>query len=693
MSGTAEGNATWAVTPSTVPSWLVLEAYNGLYTSLENEAAFVRATAVTSGFVERLENYQASLRLTITSARVDVFEIPVLLRLSARDSAALGTWGAISAPTVEGAARGSCSSAVRVATTYVLNVDARIPFTSCDMESMPVAHSLPSTDDTRSFTASVTSLTQSTTHAATVVPRAYGIYHVSFEPVLLGDYVVTVKLDGARLAFCVQTHPYHSLNWNVRQATSLVVVGCNSTPRALKGRCLPLMADNAAALVAHGSNKANANSVILATVPRWAKQIACDALRCARHSSGSPFYREQRLPSGSPPEAYYSATRSINGSTATIDCRPCPDGTVCAFDTDVTTIWMRSGYWRLSDHTLDLRECPRNGTFSACLGGTTNGSCIGTQSGPMCKSCVEPSHYYDAEDGFCHECSAGIKAIVSKADFAIAVSVVCALVMVALLLCRLYQYPQYAPTVHHHLSAAMRYVSHKLQFLGLQCKLKVRGHPNLAHGPGFHDGLLPVRLMPQVVVAFLQIVSVLGDTFSVQLPEYFTDWLDVFNIVGLDWESLLLPKGCLAGSFTGRLVITAVAPIIPIFGVWAVFSLRALCSGSNNSSGASSDSGALVAIKAQLAHSLKSSLLSSTPLALLVTFAFSENYFRHELCQPQALSSEAQTPRPRPCPCPYPYPCPCPCSMFHVHVHVAEWQLIQCQCFVLAVPSTAASRK
>jgi hypothetical protein len=198
MGGTAEGNATWAIENSSVPAWLSLDALNGPYTTAANvPTPFVAVTALTSGFLERPENYEAKLRLTVSSRLDVVFEIPVMLQLSARVEASFSAWGTIDAPVVEGGARLSCTSAPAMQTSLVIDKEARFFFTSCDRDAMPVAHSLPSIEDTRAFVASVRQ--DNIVYSADVVPQTCGVYYVTFVPVLLGDYVATVSLNGEPL--------------------------------------------------------------------------------------------------------------------------------------------------------------------------------------------------------------------------------------------------------------------------------------------------------------------------------------------------------------------------------------------------------------------------------------------------------------------------------------------------------------
>ena len=63
-------------------------------------------------------------------------------------------------------------------------------------------------------------------------------------------------------------------------------------------------------------------------------------------------------------------------------------------------------------------------------------------------------------------------------------------------------------------------------------------------------------------MAFYQCVFVLNTTYSVRLPNSFTEWTGALQAVGFDWLAFALPTGCLVRGYHLRLVVTALAPII-----------------------------------------------------------------------------------------------------------------------------------
>jgi hypothetical protein len=218
MGGTAVGDATWAIDALSLPLWLYAEALRGNYTSLSDEAPIVTLTAVTSGFAERPEGYEQKLRLTVHADTETSFDVPVQLKISVIDDAQRGVWGAVSAPAADGI-RPACATVLRPLAAAVVDSEFRIPFTSCDGEGLPVAHALPSANDLRAFSASLTAPSDSLlAHALTIISQPYGVYSIVIAPSQLshvGTYAVTVSLAGARpcrqtrgwkLALCLHVH-------------------------------------------------------------------------------------------------------------------------------------------------------------------------------------------------------------------------------------------------------------------------------------------------------------------------------------------------------------------------------------------------------------------------------------------------------------------------------------------------------
>ena len=51
-----------------------------------------------------------------------------------------------------------------------------------------------------------------------------------------------------------------------------------------------------------------------------------------------------------------------------------------------------------------------------------------------------------------------------------------------------------------------------------------------------------LRVKVKLVCTFLQVIPFLGNTYSVFLPNYFTDWVDAFgSILNIGWEDIVAP--------------------------------------------------------------------------------------------------------------------------------------------------------
>eukprot|EP00966_Prymnesium_polylepis_P036588 848952-Prymnesium_polylepis.1 len=162
MDGTSRSNATWEISASSVPSWLVVERlqsaahirYN--FADPEGEKDIVNITAITSGLPEQIQRYEGKLRLTMFADVECVFLVDVLLKLASVDDAGHSVWGEVAAPEKEGGPQLACSKATCPSAVAEVSSEFRVPFTSCDVDGLPVAHAQPSSNDPRVFLASIT---------------------------------------------------------------------------------------------------------------------------------------------------------------------------------------------------------------------------------------------------------------------------------------------------------------------------------------------------------------------------------------------------------------------------------------------------------------------------------------------------------------------------------------------------------
>jgi hypothetical protein len=118
-----------------------------------------------------------------------------------------------------------------------------------------------------------------------------------------------------------------------------------------------------------------------------------------------------------------------------------------------------------------------------------------------------------------------------------------------------------------------------------------------------------------VVVAYYQICADIETTYSVQLPEYFTAFMNIFSLLRTDWwYSLFLPQGCL-GSFTDRLFLTTLSPVgllglvlaFLMFHEWYSRAVHRVIDGSTACD--------------RVRSAFSNGLLATIPVALLATFA------------------------------------------------------------------------
>ena len=117
-------------------------------------------------------------------------------------------------------------------------------------------------------------------------------------------------------------------------------------------------------------------------------------------------------------------------------CNDCPDWAICRAYTTVQSLVLRPGYWRLTNRTLDARECTEGAAargariklepglepLGPCVGGNWShadtgcgadgGECLRRGSycrpgheGPLCVSCVKDDTFYDEGKQQCENCS------------------------------------------------------------------------------------------------------------------------------------------------------------------------------------------------------------------------------------------------------------------------------------------------
>ena len=81
--------------------------------------------------------------------------------------------------------------------------------------------------------------------------------------------------------------------------------------------------------------------------------------------------------------------------------------------------------------------------------------------------------------------------------------------------------------------------------------------------------------LTQVFVAFYQVITKFGTTYSVQLPQYYWDWMAYFDFLTFELQDVLgVPSDCLASGFSQMLLLTALLPLGFIAVVFGLLMLR-----------------------------------------------------------------------------------------------------------------------
>ena len=109
---------------------------------------------------------------------------------------------------------------------------------------------------------------------------------------------------------------------------------------------------------------------------------------------------------------------------------------------------------------------------------------------------------------------------------------------------------------------------------------------------------------------FYTLVAALDTTYNARLPESFTNWMDAFKIVDLDFSGVLLPQACiqffgLASGFLGNLIINCVSPFVLVMLCFFCFVGKRLAR-----------------LRSSPCKVIAEGLLDSLPLGLLVSFCF-----------------------------------------------------------------------
>jgi len=231
-----------------------------------------------------------------------------------------------------------------------------------------------------------------------------------------------------------------------------------------------------------------------------------------------------------------------------LTCGICPVGSSC--DSPGATLEqlpLDEGYWRAHADTTDVRRCPGSLNGSACLTGCRHGT-----TGPYCNLCEGGDDYFDWDKMECQPC----RVAGSVTPLAVIGGVIFFLGC-ALCLCR-YRRKRRKRQHQHQQPEEEEDAPKKGKWLQKLLKLIQRR--------------LATKI--KILFSFYQVLTKVGETYSVIYPPSVERTLEVFAWTNLELDGLGLPLVCMGlGSFASKLLFLMAAP----FGVVFLFGVALLC--------------------------------------------------------------------------------------------------------------------
>ena len=274
-----------------------------------------------------------------------------------------------------------------------------------------------------------------------------------------------------------------------------------------------------------------------------------------------------------------------------VECMLCPAGSSCPnAGTTLTSITMRRGYYRVSNTSIDLRECPdSSGDSSGCTGGVGpgEGPCKPLLHGPYCQLCTttDSTHYYSSSESDCLECSG---------DAFGSVSLVVGIVLAGLLLVGVFI--KYRPDRKYE-----RFVQlcRRLRIISVQISLSAK---------------------LKQCLSFYQVATRIADVYVVTMPNAATQLLNCFEVFNINIAGIGLPLQCLnMGTYKDHMIVTMVVPVllgaaVIIYSIACAFTKHTPATVSHN------EQRKLSASDGTRIWRLKAGLLNALPRLLLLTF-------------------------------------------------------------------------
>jgi hypothetical protein len=246
----------------------------------------------------------------------------------------------------------------------------------------------------------------------------------------------------------------------------------------------------------------------------------------------------------------------------TVECLECPVGSDCtAKGSHLVGLHVKIGYYRVSNESIDLRQCPDFGgeesdatSDSPCVGGVYPDICREWTAGPYCQLCnvtlledpaLKRSRFM--QDGFCEPCEDNIQGnLLAMALIGLGIAAFIAL------------YSYYRP-------------DRKVQWLRTVIFWARIGY-----------GRLSLRAKIKNALTFYQITTRIGTVYGVTMPEEVQWFLDQISFrINFSIDGFGIPLQCVGlQSFFNKLMFMMVWPFIVCLVVVIVSVLRVKLNGS-----------------------------------------------------------------------------------------------------------------
>uniref|UniRef100_A0A7S4BXP4 Tyrosine-protein kinase ephrin type A/B receptor-like domain-containing protein n=1 Tax=Chrysotila carterae TaxID=13221 RepID=A0A7S4BXP4_CHRCT len=226
-------------------------------------------------------------------------------------------------------------------------------------------------------------------------------------------------------------------------------------------------------------------------------------------------------------------------------CKECPEGAICPVGTELSTLVLKAGYWRLTPRALILTKCEDPNGDERCRGGRSdfekeNVYCAPNSAGPECMECIGGG-YFDTTLGQCRECI---------------------IAWITLTVCTAFTVIFIAAVVAAH---ALTHPDTKLQ--PPQKRLKKWQRRLRSLNLAFSS--LGIIAKMKIILSFVQISSAFSTVYVVQFPSSYTSWTTILSYISFEYW-FYPPFACTSLSFENYVLIESMLPLIAIALAMAV---------------------------------------------------------------------------------------------------------------------------